>query len=369
MKTKVLFFFGTRPEAIKLAPMILRMRESDVLEPFICVSGQHYELLAQALDAFGITPNCNLGVMRRDQTLSELTGRMLIQAKGVMKKVQPKVVIVQGDATSALVGALAAFYEHIPIAHVEAGLRTYNLQSPFPEEMNRQFIDIISDWLFVPTKDARENFRNEAVDPAKIFVTGNTGVDALQTAMSLLRAREDFQNYILVTVHRRESFGKPLERICEAIEQISREIKIIWPVHPNPHIYQVVHKKLDGVKNIELLSAQPYLDFLRLMWNAKLILTDSGGVQEDAAEMHIPTILLREITERRENLDKSAFLAGLTTEGIVDKTLQLLQDKFLYNHAKRSPNPFGDGHASEHIVRILEDWAERSKDGDTAVRS
>ena len=369
MKTKVLFFFGTRPEAIKLAPVILRMRKSDILEPVVCVSGQHHELLAQALDAFGITPNCNLSMMRRNQTLSGLTGRMLVQTEDVIKNVQPKAVIVQGDATSALVGALAAFYEHIPIAHVEAGLRTYNLQSPFPEEMNRQFIDHISDWLFAPTEAAQARLLEEDILDKQVYLSGNTGVDALRMVMNLLRAGKDFENYILVTVHRRESFGKPLEHICEAVRQISQKMKVIWPVHPNPHIYQVVHKKLDGVKNIELLSAQPYLDFLWLMWNAKLILTDSGGVQEDAAELHIPTVILREVTERPENLDESAFLAGLTSEGIVDKTLQLLQDKFLHDRAKSDPNPFGDGHASERIVKILENWAERSKGGDTAVHS
>ena len=366
---KVLFFFGTRPEAIKLAPVILQMHKSKALKPIVCVSGQHYELLAQALDAFGITPDYNLEVMKANQTLSGLTGRMLIQAEKVMKEVQPQIVIVQGDATSATVGALAAFYEHIPIAHVEAGLRTYNLKAPFPEEMNRQFIDYLSNWLFAPTETAAANLTDENINDGHIYVTGNTGVDDLRMGMSLLRTRKDAEEYILVTVHRRESFGAPLEHICEAVQQMSKEIKVIWLVHPNPNVYQVVHKQLDGVKNIELLSAQPYVDFLRLMWNAKLMLTDSGGVQEDAAEMHIPTILLREVTERPENLDKSAFLAGLTAEGIADKILQLLQDKFLYNHAKSYPNPFGDGHASERIVKILENWAERSKDGDTAVRS
>lgn len=369
MKTKVLFFFGTRPEAIKLAPVILRMRKSDSLEPVVCVSGQHYELLAQALDAFGITPDCNLGVMRANQTLSGLTGRMLIQAEGVMKTIQPSIVIVQGDATCALVGALAAFYEHMPIAHVEAGLRTYNLKAPFPEEMNRQFIDHISDWLFTPTEKAQMNLILEGIDDKKIYKTGNTGVGALQMVMAMLGGKLHKAPYVLVTVHRRESFGEPLERICEAVKQISREIKVIWPVHPNPHVYQVVHKGLDGVKNIELLSAQSYLDFLRLMWNAKLILTDSGGVQEDAAEIHTPTVLLRKETERTENVNGSAFLAGLDSNSIVETTLKLLQDGFFYEQAKSYPNPFGDGNASERIVKILENWAERRKDGDNTIRA
>ena len=369
MKTKILFFFGTRPEAIKLAPVILRMRKSDLLEPIVCVSGQHYELLAQALDAFGITSDCNLGVMRANQTLSGLTGRMLIQAENVMKTIQPSIMVVQGDATSALVGALAAFYEHIPIAHIEAGLRTYNPRAPFPEEMNRQLIDYLSSWLFAPTETAAGNLTGESINDGHIYITGNTGVDALRMGMSLLRTKKDAEGHILVTVHRRESFGKPLEHICKAVKQISREIEVIWPVHPNPHVYQVVHKELDGAKNIELLSAQPYLDFLRLMWNAKLILTDSGGVQEDAAEMHVPAILLREVTERPENLDKSAFLASLTAEGIVNKTFQLLHNRLLYNDAKSHGNPFGDGRASERIVRILENWAERRKDGDNTLRA
>ena len=351
MSKRILFFFGTRPEAIKLAPVIKLARETKMLDPVVCITGQHAGLIGQALDTFGITPDYDLGVMIPDQTLDSLTSRMLRKAEAILDLEKPEWIIVQGDASSAFVGALAGFYHHIKIAHIEAGLRTNKLTEPFPEEMNRRFIDHVSDVLFAPTEAAKWNLRRENI-ASEIIVTGNTGVDAV----CLIDVKEELEQrkYILVEVHRRENFGPRLEEICAAIKELSKEILIKFVVHPNPHIKEPVQEMLGNESGIELLPPQSYPEMLHLLKNARLMMTDSGGLQEDAAELHTPAIILRELTERIENLSTSAFSAGCKKESILRVTRELLHNSSLYASAVSYPNPYGDGKASKRIIRYFE---------------
>jgi len=359
-RVKALLFFGTRPEAIKLAPVIRSLEESGRFDPIVCVSGQHRSLLDQALALFSIRPQYDLSVMIPDQSLFHLTQIGLARLEPILKKERPELVIVQGDAQSAFVGALGGYYERIPVAHVEAGLRTGDKYSPFPEEMNRRLIDHISDFLFAPTERAKENLLREGIPADSIFVPGNTEIDSLFYVRDHIppRIKFDFPRLILVTAHRRESFEGGIARICQGLRLIASqepEVRIVFPVHPNPHVQKLVLNELDGVERIRLIDPLDYASFAHLMAAATLILTDSGGIQEAGAALHIPVLVLREKTERVEGLETGAArLIGTDPERIASESARLLHDPSAYSRMREAMNPYGDGRAGSRIVKFLE---------------
>ena len=364
---KVLTVFGTRPEAIKLAPVLLEFRRHPEIDSRICVTAQHREMLDPFLKLFDIHPDYDLDIMRPNQTLFDITIRALDGLKRVLEAEQPDFVLVQGDTTSAFAAALAAFYQKIPIGHVEAGLRTFDKYHPFPEEINRRLISHLADLHFAPTLKAQANLLAEGIPPNKIFVTGNTVVDAillilertkglnlLPTGLSELSPN---RKLILVTAHRRESFGQGLENICLALRRIVEEapdVEIVYPVHMNPNVRTVVTKALKGVERVHLLEPMDYVAFVHLMARSYLILTDSGGIQEEAPTLKKPVLVLRETTERPEVLDVGAAkLVGTDPERIVTETLRLIRDSWEYERMAHAGNPFGDGRAAQRIVQIL----------------
>jgi UDP-N-acetylglucosamine 2-epimerase (non-hydrolysing) len=372
-KKKIMVVFGTRPEAIKMAPVIRVLQASSDFSVQICVTGQHREMLDQVLDVFGIIPDFDLNIMKPDQTLGELTARAMTALDRLMVEQKPDMVAVQGDTTTAFVGALAAFYHHIPVSHIEAGLRTFNLQSPWPEEANRAIVSKLADLHFSPTERARQHLLSEAVERSKIFVTGNTVVDALFMALDIVRQRppevpglqiaffEDLKyegsDLILVTGHRRESFGPGFERICKALRRISERenVRIVYPLHLNPNVREPVIRMLGGLPNVFLIEPVSYLPFVRLMSESKLIVTDSGGVQEEAPSLGTPVLVIRETTERPEAVDAGTVkLVGTDEDSIVRETLRLLKDSEAYEAMSRAHNPYGDGLASRRIAKIWE---------------
>lgn len=358
---KVLFAFGTRPEAIKLAPVINELRRyPEKFNVRVVVTAQHREMLDQALSLFQIKPDYDLGIMREGQSLSDTLVNSLRRLEPVIKKEQPDVVLVQGDATSAFAGALAAYYHKIPVAHIEAGLRTLDKFAPFPEEVNRRFITVIADWHFAPTLKAKENLLKEGVPESRIYVTGNTVIDALLWIRSRGKTPKPIANHrrlILVTLHRRESFGKPLKRICRALVALIKrnpELTIVYPVHPNPNVRQPVKKLLGGRKNIRLIPPLDYRQFVQLLEQAYLVLTDSGGIQEEAPSLGKPVLVLREKTERPEILAAGcARLVGTDPARIITATEKLLCSERDYQKMARAPNPYGDGKAAIRIRQIL----------------
>jgi UDP-N-acetylglucosamine 2-epimerase (non-hydrolysing) len=363
---KVLFVFGTRPEAIKMASVVRELEKySDQVKSIVCVTAQHRRMLDQVLMLFGITPDYDLNIMRPDQTLAEVTANALTQLDGVLQAEKPDWVLTQGDTTTAMVGALAAFYRRIRVGHVEAGLRTWDKLRPFPEEINRRVADAVSDLHFAPTETARGNLLREGMDEAGIIVTGNTVIDALLDVASrdydwntgeLANVPRD-KRLILVTAHRRESFGEPLRQICAALEEIAGsfpDARIVYPVHPNPNVRGVVYDQLSGVENIALLDPLEYLSFVQLMKASCLVLTDSGGLQEEAPSLGKPVLVLREVTERLEGVAAGAVkVVGTTQRRIVEEAARLLEDSVEYERMSRAINPYGDGHASERIVESL----------------
>jgi UDP-N-acetylglucosamine 2-epimerase (non-hydrolysing) len=368
---KVAVVLGTRPEAIKLAPVILELkRHSALFEPLVCASGQHREMLAQALAAFGLEPQYNLDVMRSRQSLSEVTAAVLGGLEPIFTSEQPDVVIVQGDTTTAFAASLAAYYQGIPVGHVEAGLRTEDKYSPFPEEINRRLITHIAELHFAPTEIARANLLREAIDAARIVVTGNTVVDALHFIRRRLAResslRPDFgldggnHPVILVTAHRRESFGQPLQQICRAIRTLAErrpDVSIVYPVHLNPNVAEPVHQSLSGLPNIKLLSPLDYVSFVALMDRATILLTDSGGLQEEGPSLGKPVLVMRDTSERPEAIDAgAAWLVGTDPQRIMTAVETLLDEPQVYQHMATRPNPFGDGHAAERIVSALSEW-------------
>ncbi len=373
-RRKVLFAFGTRPEAIKLAPVINELRRyPERFNVRVVVTAQHREMLDQVLSLFKIKPDYDLGVMREGQSLSDTLVHSLRRLEPVMKKEQPEVVLVQGDATSAFASALAAYYHKIPVAHIEAGLRTLDKFAPFPEEVNRRFITIIADWHFAPTLKAKENLLQEGVPESRIYVTGNTVIDALLWVRSKVcpeRSRgvksqndgaegaiANHRRLILVTLHRRESFGKPLKRICRALVALVKrnpDVIIVYPVHPNPSVRKPVKRFLGGIKNIRLVPPLDYRQFVELLEQAYLVLTDSGGVQEEAPSLGKPVLVLREKTERPEILAAGcARLVGTDPARIITATEKLLRSKATYQKMAQAPNPYGDGKAAKRIRQIL----------------
>jgi len=362
---RALFIFGTRPEAIKLAPLILAMRERAVVE--VCVTAQHREMLDQVLGFFSITPDYDLDVMRADQTLYGLTADCLRLLEEVIKKSAPDVIIVQGDTTTAFAGALAGFYSRTKVAHVEAGLRSFDKHSPFPEEINRVLVSRIADYHFAPTGKARENLLDEKTPGADIFMVGNTVVDALLTGLAIIEKKGlDFQEQfrevdlsrriVLVTGHRRESFGAPFEEICGAIKDIAghNDVEVVYPVHLNPNVRKHVFSLLSKTKNIHLMEPLDYPRMIWLMNRSHLILTDSGGVQEEAPSLGKPVLVMRDVTERTEGVEQgTALLVGTDRGRIVEAAEKLLNDREAYGKMAGAKNPYGDGTAARRIAEIL----------------
>jgi UDP-N-acetylglucosamine 2-epimerase (non-hydrolysing) len=367
MPIKVLFIFGTRPEAIKLCPVIRHMKSRpDDFDARVCVTAQHREMLDQVLNVFDVTPDRDLDIMRPGQTLCQSTSCIVAALEPVLAKEKPSIVLVQGDTTTTFSGALAAFYAKIPVGHVEAGLRTGDLHQPFPEEMNRLLTGRLASLHFAPTEGAARNLYREGVDHAAVAITGNTGIDAVLHVTQALEAgkliglkgfpTDSSKKLIVVTAHRRETFGDGLDRICAALTQLSRryDVEIVYPVHPNPNVRQTVNRHLAGQPNIRLLDPMDYVPFVDLMRRAYLLLTDSGGIQEEAPSLGKPVLVLRGKTERPEAVSAgTARLVGTDERQIVAETERLLDDPAAYYCMARRHNPYGDGRASERIAKAL----------------
>jgi UDP-N-acetylglucosamine 2-epimerase (non-hydrolysing) len=366
-RKRILFVFGTRPEAIKMAPVISEVRKHpDLFEPIIVVTGQHREMLDQVLTVFGISPDYDLMVMEHEQTVSSVVSKCLQGLEEVIIRERPDIILVQGDTSTTFASALAAFYQHVPLAHIEAGLRTGKKYYPFPEEMNRRLTSALADIHFAPTESAVKNLLSESVNRSSIYLTGNTVIDALQTVAkkeySLKHAgidiKERGKKLILVTVHRRESFGTPLRNICQAIKKIAhkhREIAtVILPVHKNPMVSDTVHEILGVAANVKLISPLDYQPFVHLMKISHIILTDSGGIQEEAPSLGKPVLVLREETERPEAvMANTVKIVGTNAENIAVEVDKLLSDEDEYKKMSRAINPYGDGKASLRIIAAL----------------
>ena len=368
---KVLTVFGTRPEAIKMAPLVHALAQDGEIDARLCVTAQHREMLDQVLQLFAIVPDYDLNIMRPGQGLTEITSRILEGLKGVFTEFRPDVVLVHGDTTTTFAASLAAFYHRIPVGHVEAGLRTGDLYSPWPEEANRTLTGHLATWHFPPTETARQNLLRENLPAARMFVTGNTVIDALFWVRDRVLSDAQLRNglatrypfleadkkLILVTGHRRESFGDGFERICSALADIARrhpEAQIVYPVHLNPNVSEPVNRILSDIDNVVLIEPQEYLPFVWLMDRAWLILTDSGGIQEEAPSLGKPVLVMRDTTERPEAVDAGTVrLVGTDTQKIVREVTRLLTDEEAYQSMSRAHNPYGDGLACERIVQAL----------------
>lgn len=366
---KVLLIFGTRPEAIKLFPVVHALQQAEGVTPVVCVSAQHREILDQVLTIGQVTPDHDLDIMQPDQSLDALTARLLAKIGAVMDAEQPDRVIVQGDTATAMVGALAAYYRKIPVGHVEAGLRSYNIYHPWPEEVNRKIIGTIADMHFAPTETAANALKKEAVDPALIHITGNTVIDALhwvtrrieaepELAAGLKPLEERFaaKRIIGVTSHRRENFGGGLENIAGAIADLAKrdDVAMIFPVHPNPNVRAVMDAALASLDNVAMIEPLDYPHFVRLLSLAEIMLTDSGGVQEEAPALGKPVLVMRETTERPEGVEAgTAKLVGTDRKAIVDAATALLDDAAEYDRMARAHNPFGDGQSAARIAELV----------------
>jgi UDP-N-acetylglucosamine 2-epimerase (non-hydrolysing) len=364
---KVMSVIGTRPEAIKMAPVIKELKKyPDDITSLVCATAQHREMLDQMLDVFDISPDYDLHVMQPDQSLSQLTARILTTLDEVIVKERPDWVLVQGDTTTVMVASLVAFYRRVKVGHVEAGLRTGDKFQPFPEEISRRIVDVLADLHFAPTERNRENLLREGVLPQTIMVTGNTIIDALMMTAHRVGERPldacigniDAKRLILVTAHRRENFGRPLANICRALREIAHhyqdDVHIVYPVHFNPNVLHPVHEMLGGVPNVSLIEPVDYETFVGLMSRAYLILTDSGGLQEEAPSLDKPVLVLRRVTERPEvTALGGARLVGTECEVIVRETVRLLEDPVAYTEMASVANPYGDGRASQRIVQAI----------------
>ncbi len=363
---KIFIVLGTRPEAIKMCPVIRELRDRDALDCRVCVTGQHRDLLAGVLSLFEIVPDYDLAIMRERQDLFDITVAALRSLKEVLLQERPDLVLVHGDTTTAFVAALACFYLHIPLAHVEAGLRTYDLTSPFPEEWNRRAVGLLADLHFAPTVKAQEYLRREGVASSKILVTGNTGIDALRTTVRREYTHPELtwalgSRLLLLTAHRRENIGMPMRQIFRAIRRITEEaddVKVLYPVHPNPAVRQIAEEELGGSERIHRIEPLDVVDFHNLLAACYLVLTDSGGVQEEAPALGKPVLVLRNTTERPEGLEAGVTRLIGTGEGSVYRGIrELLENRALYDVMSRSVNPYGDGYASRRIADYLErEW-------------
>lgn len=378
---KVLIVFGTRPEAIKMAPLVKKCQQkSDKLKTIVCVTGQHRQMLDQVLEVFDIKPDYDLNIMAPNQDLYDITSKVLLGMRDVIKDSSPDVILVHGDTTTSMAATIAGFYQQVKIAHVEAGLRTYNLYSPWPEEMNRQITDRLCDYCFAPTTTSKDNLLQEKIEESKIIVTGNTVIDALLMAIDIIKSNLNLQDtivseldkkgykiiedrkYILVTGHRRENFGEGFLNICKSLKDIAisnPDIDIVYPVHLNPNVQAPVFDLLSGIDNIILISPLDYLPFVYMMQHSYLILTDSGGVQEEAPSLGKPVLVMRNTTERPEAVDAGTVkLVGTDVDSIVQNVNLLLKDQTVYNEMSQAHNPYGDGKACSRIVEVLNNDCE-----------
>ncbi|MDL1969861.1 MAG: UDP-N-acetylglucosamine 2-epimerase (non-hydrolyzing) [Candidatus Desulfofervidaceae bacterium] len=369
----ILVVFGTRPEAIKLAPVIKKSQEDGSFCVKVCVTAQHRQMLDQVLNIFGINPDFDLNIMKDNQNLFELTAEILLKIREVIEIVRPDIVLVQGDTTTTFISSLAAFYNKVKVGHIEAGLRTGHKYSPFPEEINRKLITALADLHFAPTERAKQNLIREGISKDTIFVTGNTGIDALLMTVKKIKGKEIFSGIdeeirlksnkvILVTAHRRESFGERFNNICSALAEIvdnNPDVEIVYPVHLNPNVQEPVKRFLMRKDRIHLTKPLDYVSFVTLMNRAYLILTDSGGIQEEAPSLGKPVLVLREFTERIEAIEMgTAKLVGVNKDNIVKETEVLLHNKEEYDKMAKSVNPYGDGRAAERIIEILKGVTE-----------
>ncbi len=362
---KVMTVFGTRPEAIKMAPLVKELESRQAIKSIVCVTAQHRQMLDQVLDTFKITPDYDLDIMKTGQTLSEVTSRVLCGLEEVIKQASPDIVLVHGDTTTTFAGALAAFYNGVKVGHVEAGLRTYNKKSPFPEEINRQLVGNLADLHFAPTQTSADNLIKENKSPESIFITGNTAIDAMATTV-----REDYHHemfdwiadskMILLTAHRRENLGEPMKHIFKAVKRITEEfdVKVIYPVHLNPLVQNAAKEVLGDSQRVKLINPLEVVDFHNFMKKAYLIMSDSGGVQEEAPSLGKPVLVLRDTTERPEGVAAGTLrLTGTDEEEIYRQTKLLLENEAEYQKMAHAANPYGDGTASRQIVdKIIENF-------------
>ena len=362
-KIKVMSIFGTRPEAIKMAPLVKELEKREEIESIVCVTAQHREMLDQVLDTFDIKPDYDLNIMKQGQTLGDITTRALTGLENVIKECKPDIVLVHGDTTTTFAGALAAFYNQVAIGHVEAGLRTNDKYSPFPEEMNRQMVDCMTDMYFAPTNLSKQNLLNENIDESKIYVTGNTAIDAMSTTVddNYSNPELDFINpgekFILLTAHRRENLGEPMRHIFKAIKRIIDEfddVKVIYPIHKNPLVRKVANEVFGDCDRIRLIEPLEVFDFHNFQNKSYMIMSDSGGVQEEAPSLGKPVLVLRDTTERPEGIEAGTLkLVGTDEDVIYNEARRLLLDKDEYDRMSKASNPYGDGHASERIVDAI----------------
>ena len=366
-KLKLMTVFGTRPEAIKMCPLVLEMRKyPEYIQPIVAVTAQHREMLDQVLDLFGIVPDYDLNIMTNGQTLYDVTTRALMGLKPVMEEAKPDMVLVHGDTTTTFAGALAAFYAQIPVGHVEAGLRTGKKYSPYPEEMNRKLTGAIADMHFAPTGTSKANLLKENVNPANILVTGNTVIDALQTTVhsDYHFADEDFnkvfatgQRLILMTTHRRENLGEPMRHVYRALKSVletHENVEAIFPVHKNPKVREIVNQELGHLSRVHLIEPMDYEPFANLMAKVDIVLTDSGGIQEEAPALGKPVLVLRDTTERPEAVEAGTVkLVGTAYEDVLRETNRLLDDDEHYRSMAEAANPYGDGKACERIIKAI----------------
>ncbi len=375
-RIKVLIVFGTRPEAIKIAPLVLKMKENpDLIDLKVCVTGQHREMLDQVLEIFEIVPDVDLDIMKPGQDLVDVNAIVLTKMRNVLTELTPDIVLVHGDTTTTLATALASFYEGIKIGHIEAGLRTHNMQSPFPEEFNRQAVSKIASIHFAPTNHCEQNLLLEKIDPNSIFVTGNTAIDALQWTLNRLESDVelrapleiklnkqlnfawDLEPFVLVTAHRRENFGSGMLEICTALSELCAiypKKHFIYPVHLNPNVQKPVHAILGGLTNVHLIEPLDYLTFSMLLQKCFFVLTDSGGLQEEAPSLGKPVLLMRDTTERPEAIEAGTLaLVGADKIKIVESVVRMFEDRNFYESMATARNPFGSGDAADKIVKSL----------------
>ena len=361
-KIKVMSIFGTRPEAIKMAPLVKELEKRAEIESIVCVTAQHREMLDQVLETFKIKPDYDLNMMKQGQTLMDITIGALSGVDAVIKKAKPDIVLVHGDTTTTFAGGLAAFYNQVAIGHVEAGLRTYNKYSPYPEEMNRQMVDCMTDMYFAPTDLSRDNLIKEHVDPSKLYVTGNTAIDAMDTTVDEGYTHPELEwlggdKMILLTAHRRENLGEPMKNIFRGIRRVLDELpgyKVIYPIHKNPLVRAAADEIFGDCDRVKLIEPLEVFDFHNFQNRAHIILTDSGGIQEEAPSLGKPVLVLRDTTERPEGIKAGTLkLVGTNSENVYKETMRLLTDHDEYERMSKASNPYGDGHASERIADAI----------------
>lgn len=350
---KILAVFGTRPDAIKMCPLVLELKRRESIEVRVCLTGQHREMLDQVTEIFGVTADYDLAVMREGQDLSDITSKIIDGITPILQKEKPDIVLVHGDTTTAFAAALAAFYLKIPVGHVEAGLRTYRIDSPYPEEFNRRAVSLFSTFDFAPTEAAKANLIGEGKDPDRVFVTGNTVIDALKYTVK--EVPDTSGRLVLLTAHRRENIGEPMRNIFSAVKRVAGkydDVKIVYPMHPNPAVRSIAEEILGGCERVELTEPLDLAKFHTMLSQSYCVLTDSGGVQEEAAALGKPVLILRDTTERTES--DSLMLIGTNEDDVAREFERLLEDEELYNKMKNAPNPYGDGNASARIADIIE---------------